>query len=125
MLTIRLARAGRKKTPFYRIVLTEHTKPIKSGFKEVLGRYDPLKHVTHCDLEKAKGYITQGAQPSNRVAKLLYKYSGDEFFAGYITHTDRVRKPKNAPEQEETPVAPPAAEEPKEEPKEEEKKSAE
>jgi len=36
MLKIRLARHGRKKAPFYRIVLTEHTKPAQSGYKLVL-----------------------------------------------------------------------------------------
>ena len=44
MLTIRLSRHGRSKRPFYRIVLTEHTKPAKFGYKEVLGSYDPLHH---------------------------------------------------------------------------------
>jgi ribosomal protein S16 len=36
MLKIRLARHGRKKAPFYRIVLTEHTKPAQSGYQTVL-----------------------------------------------------------------------------------------
>ena len=51
MLTIRLSRHGRSKRPFFRIVLTEHTKPAKFGYKEVLGSYDPLNHILQADVE--------------------------------------------------------------------------
>lgn len=95
MLRIRLARGGKHKTPFYRIVLTEHTKPVKSWYTEVLGRFDPLHHKMELDVEKTKKYISNGAQPSNRVAKLAYAHSKDELFQKFIVLTERTRKVKN------------------------------
>ena len=95
MLRIRLARGGKHKTPFFRIVLTEHTKPVKSGYSEVLGRFDPLHHKMELDVEKTKKCISDGAQPSSRVAKLAFAHSKDEIFKKFIILTERVRKPKN------------------------------
>jgi len=102
MLKIRLSRTGKHKTPFFRVVLTEHTNPVKSGYKLVLGRYDPLKHISKIDAEKVKEWIAKWAQPSNRVAKLLKKETNDTFWDKYITLSTAHRKPKNAPEEEET-----------------------
>ena len=59
MLTIRLSRHGRKKIPFYRIVLTEHTKPVKTGYKDVLGWYDPMKHALEVDIQRIKERISK------------------------------------------------------------------
>ena len=95
MLRIRLARGGKHKSPFYRIVLTEHTRPVKSGYSDVLGRFDPLHHKVELDVTKAKEWIAKGAQPSNRVAKLAYNFSKDEFFKKYIVLTERVRTKKD------------------------------
>lgn len=95
MLRIRLARGWKHKTPFFRIVLTEHTKPVKTWYTDVLGRFDPLHHTMELDVEKAKQWIAQGAQPSNRVAKLAYAHSKDEAFKKFIVLTERVRKPRN------------------------------
>lgn len=100
MLKIRLARGGKHKTPFFRIVLTEHTKPVKSGYKLVLGRFDPLKHTAKIDIDAIKAWISKGAQPSNRVAKLLKKETNDKFWDTYITLSTSHKKPKNAPEEE-------------------------
>ena len=94
MLKIRLARHGRKKAPFYRIVLTEHTKPAQSGFQEVLGWFNPLSHTMEANVEGIKTWISKGAQPSERVAKLLYKDTQDSFFKAYYTETTRVGKKK-------------------------------
>lgn len=106
MLKIRLARWGRKKSPFYRIVLTEHTKPVQSGYKMVLWWFDPLKHVVECDISSVKEWISKGAQPSNRVAKILFKHTNDDFFSSYIVETQRKRRKRNAPDEpEETPSA--------------------
>ena len=95
MLRIRLARGGKHKTPFYRIVLTEHSKPVKSGYSDVLGRFDPLHHKMELDVEKAKKWIAEGAQPSSRVAKLAYAHTKDEAFKKFIILTERVRTIKN------------------------------
>lgn len=123
MLKIRLSRWGRHKTPFYRIVLTEHTKPVKSGYMEVLGWFDPIKHTTEIDIDAVKAWMAKGARPSNRVAKLLFKQSGDNFFKEFIVESTRTRRGKNAPEEPAevapTPEAAPATEEVKEEKTEE------
>lgn len=72
MLKIRLARAWKKNSPFFRVVLTEHTAPIKSGYKEVLGFFNPISKEFKLDnLESIKKYISQGAQLSPRVEKLV------------------------------------------------------
>lgn len=72
MLKIRLSRAGKRNSPFFRVVLTEHTKAAKHGYKEVLGFYNPIsKEFKLKDLAKIKGYIGHGAQFSPRVQKLI------------------------------------------------------
>ena len=72
MLKIRLARAWKKNSPFFRVVLTEHTAPTKSGFQEVLGFFNPIsKEFKINDLEAVKKYISHGAQLSPRVEKLM------------------------------------------------------
>jgi small subunit ribosomal protein S16 len=93
MLRIRLSRHGRTHRPFFRIVLTEHTKPVKSGYKEVLGWYDPVNHKQDMDIEAVKNWINKGAQPSVRVAKLAYKISGDELFKKFYVEKD-IKRPK-------------------------------
>ena len=110
MLKIRLARWWRKKAAFFRIVLTEHTKPVKSGYKEVLGWYNPLTHESKFDVEAIKERIGKGAQPSNRVAKIVFKSTEDAFFEKYITLATKNRKKKNAPDEPEETEAPAAAE---------------
>ena len=84
MLKIRLARGWRKGLPFYRIVLTEHTKPAQSGYKLVLWRFNPLSHTMDVNLDEVKLWISKGAQPSERVAKLLYADTKDDFFKKYF-----------------------------------------
>jgi small subunit ribosomal protein S16 len=72
MLKIRLARAGKKNSPFFRLVLTEHTAAAKHGYKEILGFFNPLtKEFKVNDLDKVKKYISTGAQFSDRVVKLM------------------------------------------------------
>ena len=84
MLKIRLARGWRKGLPFYRIVLTEHTKPAQSGYKLVLWRFNPIAHTMDVNLDEVKTWIWKWAQPSERVAKLLYADTKDEFFKKYF-----------------------------------------
>ena len=95
MLKIRLARHGRKKAPFYRIVLTEHTKPAQSGYQEVLGWFNPLSHTMEANVEGIKSWIAKGAQPSERVAKLLHNDTKDSFFKAYYTEATREGKKKS------------------------------
>ncbi len=95
MLKIRLARHGRKKAPFYRIVLTEHTKPAQCGYQEVLGSFNPFTKETVCDLEAIKANIANGAQPTERTAKILLAHTKDKCFEKFITHRERNKKTKN------------------------------
>ena len=85
MLKIRLARHGRKNLPFYRIVLTEHTRPAQSGYKLVLWRYNPIAHDMDVNLDEVKIWLSKWAQLSERVAKLLYAKTKDEMFKKYFT----------------------------------------
>ncbi len=91
MLKIRLARHGRKKAPFYRIVLTEHTKPAQSGYQTVLWRFNPLAHTMEAKIDEIKAWIAKGAQPSERVAKLLFADTKDAFFKKFFVERTRTK----------------------------------
>ena len=84
MLKIRLARHGRKNLPFYRIVLTEHTRPAQSGYKLVLWRYNPIAHEMDVNLDEVKLWLSKWAQLSERVAKLLFAKTKDDMFKKYF-----------------------------------------
>ena len=72
MLKIRLSRHWKKNSPFYRVVLTEHTRAASHGYKEVLGFYNPLsKEFKIKDTAKIKTFVSQGVQLSPRVEKLM------------------------------------------------------
>jgi small subunit ribosomal protein S16 len=70
---IRLARAGAKKAPFYRVVAADSRAPRDGRFIEILGRYNPRTDPStiELNLEKIDAWIAQGAQPSETVAKLI------------------------------------------------------
>lgn len=75
-LKIRLSRWGAKKRPVYRIVVADARAPRDGRFIENLGTFDPMKakdDTTRLTLngEKAKDWIAKGAQPTDRVLKLL------------------------------------------------------
>jgi small subunit ribosomal protein S16 len=75
-LKIRLSRGGAKKRPFYRVVVADSRMPRDGRFIERLGTFDPLKPKDDAarlvlDAEKAKAWIAKGAQPTDRVARLL------------------------------------------------------
>jgi len=70
---IRLARAGAKKAPFYRVVAADSRAPRDGRFIEILGRYNPRTDPStiELNLEKVDAWIAKGAQPSETVAKLI------------------------------------------------------
>ncbi|MBQ1237803.1 MAG: 30S ribosomal protein S16 [Oscillospiraceae bacterium] len=70
---IRLRRMGAKKAPFYRIVVADSRYPRDGRFIEEVGYYDPTKEpsVIKVDEEKAKKWISNGAQPTDTVKSLL------------------------------------------------------
>lgn len=72
---IRLKRMGAKKTPFYRIVVSDSRTPRNGRFIEELGYYNPLKDPAEIkvDGERAQYWLSNGAQPSDTVRALLKK----------------------------------------------------
>jgi small subunit ribosomal protein S16 len=75
-LKIRLSRGGAKKRPFYRVVVADSRMPRDGRFIEKLGTFDPVKPKDAADrlvldVEKAKDWISKGAQPTDRVLRLL------------------------------------------------------
>lgn len=72
-VVIRMKRAGAKKRPFYRIVVADSRRQRDGRFVEILGYYDPIAKpfAVKMDEEKVKGWIAQGAQPSEQAASLF------------------------------------------------------
>ncbi len=75
MVKIRLRRMGAKKAPYYRIVVADSRSPRDGRFIEELGVYDPMAdgEKIKVDLERAKYWISNGAQPTDTVRGLLKK----------------------------------------------------
>ncbi len=72
---IRLKRMGKKKAPFYRIVVADSRAPRDGRFIEELGYYNPMTDPVDIkvDGEKAKKWIANGAQPTDTVRAILKK----------------------------------------------------
>ncbi len=72
MTVIRLTRMGRNKKPFYRIVVTDSRKRRDSGFIESIGYFNPVTEpkVLKIDQERYAYWLSVGAKPSEKVAKL-------------------------------------------------------
>ena len=70
---LRLMRMGKKKQPTYRVVAADSRSPRDGRFIEVLGFYNPRSEpsVIEIDNDKAVGWLKNGAQPTERVQKLL------------------------------------------------------
>ena len=75
MVTIRLARTGAKKKPFYHIVVADSRKPRDGRYIERLGFFNPVakgaEERLRIDRERVDHWISNGAQPSDRIAALL------------------------------------------------------
>ncbi len=76
---IRLKRIGKKKNPFYRIVVADSRSPRDGRFIEEIGYYDPTKDPSEfkVDEEAAKKWLANGAQPTETVGK-IFKIAGIE-----------------------------------------------
>ena len=75
-LSIRLSRGGAKKRPYYRIVVANSRSPRDGRFIERIGSYNPLlakddANRVIIDVERAKHWVSVGAQPTDRVARFL------------------------------------------------------
>ncbi|NCV23747.1 MAG: 30S ribosomal protein S16 [Proteobacteria bacterium] len=76
MLKIRMSRGGAKKRPFYKIVIADSRRPRDGKFIEKVGFFNPLlpkdkKERLNLDTDRIKYWLSQGAQPSDRVARFL------------------------------------------------------
>jgi small subunit ribosomal protein S16 len=74
--SIRLARGGSKKRPYYKIVVADARSPRDGRFIERIGSYNPLLSKENpervkLDLDRAKHWVSVGAQPTDRVARFL------------------------------------------------------
>lgn len=75
MVSIRLSRAGAKKRPFYHLVVTDSRNRRDGRYIERLGFFNPVgkenEENVRIDLERVDYWLSQGAQPSDRVASIL------------------------------------------------------
>jgi small subunit ribosomal protein S16 len=73
VLMIRLSRIGKKKHPFYRVVVTEKTRPRNGRFVEIVGTYDPSKkpYLVQLKQDRVDYWLSKGAQPSDTVRSFL------------------------------------------------------
>lgn len=113
MLRIRLRRVGKKKQPMYRIVVADSRAPRDGAFVEAIGIYHPLENPSKIEInaERAKMWLSKGAQPSDRVAKLFVVQSIlPELPAKLRARIELIQsRPKPAKEEAPAAVAPAAA----------------
>jgi len=76
MVAIRLRRAGSKKRPFFRVVVTDSRAARDSSFVEILGHYNPRAKpaVVRVDKERVNYWLGQGAQASDSVRTLIKRH---------------------------------------------------
>ena len=74
-VSIRLRRMGKKKQPYYRVVVTDSRSPRDGRFIETIGTYDPKKDPAEISLmeDKALHWLRNGAKPSDTVRSLMSK----------------------------------------------------
>ncbi|MTJ05448.1 30S ribosomal protein S16 [Sediminimonas qiaohouensis] len=94
-MKIRLARAGSKKRPFYRIVAADSRMPRDGRFIEKLGTYNPLlpkdsEDRVKMDLERIQHWLDKGAQTTDRVSRMLEA-------AGVVAKKERSNPNKGTP----------------------------
>jgi small subunit ribosomal protein S16 len=105
MVKIRLSRVGKKKQPSYRLVVADVKSPRDGDFIEIIGHYNPRTEPATIVIneEKARQWLSRGAQPTERVSILLGK-------AG-ITEMPKINfSKKPSAQSEEKPEAKPAQE---------------
>lgn len=112
MLAIRMQRNGRVHAPVYRIVVQEAQRhPLSGRVVAEVGNYNPETKQTVLDKEKIEFYLSHGAQPSSRVARVFVKegiklpswYKAPAEKHAQAKHADKLRKnqPKEEPVAEE------------------------
>ncbi len=89
MVKIRLMRVGMKGAPSYRVVIADATSPRDGRIIENIGWYNPLTEPSsiNIDNERAKHWLSKGAQPTDSVRSLLER-------AGVLTRTEQAAEAK-------------------------------
>ena len=102
---LRLMRMGKKKQPTYRVVAADARSPRNGRFIEIVGTYEPRRDpsVIEIDNERAVHWLRHGAQPTERVEKLLKISGAWEDFTGeapapVVTKAASASEPAPAPE---------------------------
>ncbi len=93
MVRIRLARAGAKKKPFYRIVAADQRMKRDGRFLEKLGTYNPLTKELTINKENIEKWLSSGAQATDTVTKLLIK-EGFDLKLNFVPKAKAEAKPK-------------------------------
>ena len=97
MVRIRLRRVGKKKQPSYRVMVADSETAPDARFLEIIGFYDPRTEppTITIDAERARYWLSQGAQPSETVARLFRK-------VGILPENKGTFAPAEKPEEEPT-----------------------
>ena len=95
MVKIRLSRIGKKKSPYYKIVVSDSRNPVDGRFIEQVGTYDPNTNpgTVKVNAEAVKKWLANGAQPTDTVMKLL-RQAGISRTGADIEAKAKVQKPR-------------------------------
>ncbi len=111
MVTIRLARHGAKKNPFYHVTVTDRASARDGRFIERVGFFNPVarghSERLRIDLDRVEHWLSVGAQPSERVRNLIKQARADEaaLASGAVADTEAPAPADTAEGTEETPAA--------------------
>jgi small subunit ribosomal protein S16 len=106
MVIIRLTRGGAKKRPFYHVVAADSRKPRDGRFIERLGYYNPIgktltKDNLNLDMDRINYWIATGAQPSERVQRLIDLFAQAQQQGVVVVDKDDKKEAKEAKEKKE------------------------
>ena len=103
MVRIRLRRTGAKNNPAYRIVVADQKSPRDGAFIDTIGHYLPTRqpHVVEIDADKARHWLSKGAQPSDTALSLLKQ-------KGIVTSEGKIAEISDVPAQSAPVAAAPA-----------------
>ncbi|MCX6804893.1 MAG: 30S ribosomal protein S16 [Patescibacteria group bacterium] len=104
MVVIRLARGGRVKQAIYRIVAADKRRAATGKFLDILGTYNPHTKETKINKELTQKYLINGAQPSDRVLRILQ--TQDVITPDWAKTHDRFKKSKQEAEDPKSAAAP-------------------
>jgi small subunit ribosomal protein S16 len=112
MLTIRFSRVGKRKKPFFRIIVSEKHKDTQGHYLELLGHYNPHTKEAVLKADRISHWLTLGAMTSDTVYNLLVKHKIIQSDTHRkVVHISDKRKAKMAEKEKlNQPVAAPAAE---------------